>query len=105
MKPPVTDELWAADTIDRARASLDSRCVGANDGGRDVGPHPTDTGKPGRKHHRLVDGEGLPPPAREAARRAGGRRPPLPRRLRPAWGHAPDRAEGDRIEAPSVLKS
>ena len=53
------ERLAAADKIEWTRASLYSLCLAAKRG-RDVGPNPTDKGRPGSKHHLLVDREGLP---------------------------------------------
>jgi transposase len=54
------ERLAAADRIDWTRAALDSRSFGREKGGAAVGPNPTDKGKPGSKHHLLVDREGIP---------------------------------------------
>ncbi|MGH2410618.1 MAG: IS5 family transposase [Chloroflexota bacterium] len=52
--------LRRADRIDFSRASLDSAMVRAKGGGQQTGKNPTDRGKPGSKHHVLVDRSGLP---------------------------------------------
>jgi transposase len=53
-------ELQGADRIDWTRASLDAATIPAKRGGGAVGPNPTDRGRPGSKHHLLVDRRGLP---------------------------------------------
>jgi transposase len=53
-------ELRAADQIDWARASVDSASVRALGGGAETGPNPTDRGKPGSKHHAVVDRHSIP---------------------------------------------
>lgn len=53
-------ELQGADKIDWSRAAADSSSVRAVGGGEATGPNPTDRGRPGSKHHLLVDGHGIP---------------------------------------------
>lgn len=53
-------ELNRSDRIDWSRAAVDSGSVRAVGGGEKTGPNPTDRGKPGSKHHLLVDGGGVP---------------------------------------------
>jgi transposase len=53
-------ELRAEDKIDWSLAVVDSSYVRALGGGEDTGPNPTDRGKPGSKHHVLVDAHGIP---------------------------------------------
>ena len=54
------DKLGQQDRIDWSRASLDSGAVRAKGGGRRTGRNPTDRGKPGSKHHLIVDRNGIP---------------------------------------------
>jgi transposase len=53
-------ELNSADRIDWSRAAIDSGTTRALGGVEDSGPNPTDRGRPGVKHHVLVDATGLP---------------------------------------------
>jgi transposase len=53
-------ELRASDEIDWSRADVDSSTIRAVGGGEDTGPNPTDRGRPGSKHHVIVDGHGVP---------------------------------------------
>jgi transposase len=53
-------ELHAAGKIDWSRAAIDSSHVRARGGGGKTGPSPVDRGKPGSKHHALVDARGVP---------------------------------------------
>jgi transposase len=53
-------ELEDADRIDWSRGAVDASFARALGGGDDSGPNPTDRGKPGSKHHLLVDAQGLP---------------------------------------------
>lgn len=53
-------ELRGADKIDWTRAAVDSSSIRAVGGGDATGPNPTDRGRPGTKHHVLVDGQGVP---------------------------------------------
>ncbi len=53
-------ELNGADKIDWSRAAVDSASVRALGGGEKTGKNPTDRGKPGSKHHAVVDGRGVP---------------------------------------------
>jgi transposase len=53
-------ELDDADKIDWSRAAVDSSSVRALGGGTKTGPNPTDRGRPGSKHHAVVDGHGVP---------------------------------------------
>src|SRR5438105_15494102 len=60
------NRLREADRIDWSRASIDSASVPAKGGARDqavaeeIGPNPTDRGKPGSKRHVVVDRHGTP---------------------------------------------
>lgn len=54
------DRLEATDTIDWARAAVDSTFARAFGGVEDSGKNPTDRGRPGLKQHVLVDGQGIP---------------------------------------------
>jgi transposase len=54
------EELQGADKLDWSRAAVDSSSVRALGGGEDTGPNPTDRGRPGSKHHAVVDGHGIP---------------------------------------------
>jgi transposase len=54
------DELRGADRIDWSRAAVDSSTVRALGGGEETGPNPTDRGRPGTKHHAVVDAHGIP---------------------------------------------
>jgi transposase len=42
------------------RAAVDSSTIRAVGAGEDTGPNPTDRGRPGSKHHVIVDGHGVP---------------------------------------------
>ena len=53
-------ELNGADQIDWRRAIIDASFAKAPEGGEDTGPHPTDRGKSGSKHHVLTDAHGIP---------------------------------------------
>jgi transposase len=53
-------ELRGADKIDWSRAPIDSSSARALGAGEDSGPNPTDRGRPGVKHHLLVDANGIP---------------------------------------------
>lgn len=53
-------ELNEADRIDWSRAAIDSSLTRALGGVEGSGPNPTDRGRPGVKHHALVDGGGVP---------------------------------------------
>jgi len=53
-------ELDDADKIDWSRAAVDSSSVRALGGGTKTGPNPTDRGRPGSKHHAVVDAHGVP---------------------------------------------
>jgi transposase len=53
-------KLRAADKIDWSRASVDSSFARAWGGVEDSGPNPTDRGRPGVKHHVVVDAHGIP---------------------------------------------
>lgn len=53
-------ELRQADRIDWSRAAIDGSLTRALGGVEDSGPNPTDRGRPGVKHHVLVDGGGRP---------------------------------------------
>ena len=52
--------LNAAGKIDWSRAAVDASFARAPGGVQGSGPNPTDRGRPGVKHHLLVDGHGLP---------------------------------------------
>jgi transposase len=52
--------LQAAGEIDWSRAIIDASYVQAKKGGSGLGPSPVDRGRPGVKHHVVVDGHGLP---------------------------------------------
>ena len=52
--------LRAADQIDFSRAVADSSQVQAKRGGAATGSSPVDRGRPGSKHHLLVDAAGIP---------------------------------------------
>ena len=53
-------ELDDAGAIDWSRAAVDSSSVRALGGGTRTGPNPTDRGRPGSKHHAVVDRHGIP---------------------------------------------
>jgi len=53
-------ELDDAKAIDWSRAAVDSSSVRALGGGTKTGPNPTDRGRPGTKHHAVVDANGVP---------------------------------------------
>jgi transposase len=53
-------ELHGADRIDWSRAAIDAGFARALGGVEDSGPNPTDRGRPGVKHHVLVEGGGAP---------------------------------------------
>ena len=53
-------KLRGADQIDWSRAAVDSSFARAFEGVEGSGPNPTDRGRPGVKHHVLVDGNGIP---------------------------------------------
>src|SRR3954469_2849659 len=53
-------ELRHADRIDWSRAAIDSSLARALGGVEGSGPNPTDRGRPGVKHHVVVDGRGNP---------------------------------------------
>lgn len=53
-------ELQGADRIDWSRAAIDGSQTRALGGVEGSGPNPTDRGRPGVKHHVLVDANGLP---------------------------------------------
>ena len=52
--------LRGADKIDWSRAAVDSSFARALGGVADSGPNPTDRGRPGVKHHLVVDAHGIP---------------------------------------------
>ncbi|MFH5927496.1 IS5 family transposase [Roseomonas xinghualingensis] len=54
------ERLQAAGQIDWRRAALDSASLAAKRGGAEVGPNPTDRGKPGTKRHLVTDARGTP---------------------------------------------
>ena len=54
------DRLGRAGLIDWNRCSLDAASLPAKAGGAATGPNPTDRGKPGSKHHVVVDRQGIP---------------------------------------------
>jgi transposase len=94
------DELHGADRIDWSRAAIDSGMARALGGVEDSGPNPTDRGRPGVKHHVLVDGHGAPlaidvtggqharrqPPGAAGRERARGPRPAGPAAAPPGGG-------------------
>jgi transposase len=49
-----------AKAINWSRAAVDSSSVRALGGGTKTGPNPTDRGRPGSKHHAVVDADGVP---------------------------------------------
>jgi len=53
-------ELHEADKIDWSRAAVDSAHVRALGGGTSTGPSPVDRGRPGSKHHAVVERHGIP---------------------------------------------
>ena len=53
-------QLRGADKIDWSRAAIDSSFARAFGGVEGSGPNPTDRGRPGVKHHVVVDGHGIP---------------------------------------------
>ncbi len=54
------DLLGRAGLIDWSRCALDTASLAAKAGGQQVGPNPTDRGKPGSKRHLVVDRQGIP---------------------------------------------
>ena len=52
--------LGRAGLIDWSRCALDSTSLAAKGGGEQIGPNPTDRGKPGSKRHIVVDRQGIP---------------------------------------------
>ena len=59
--------LGRAGVIDWSRCALDSASLAAKGGGEQLGPNPTDRGKPGAKRHIVVDRPGIPLVARLSA--------------------------------------
>jgi transposase len=53
-------KLADADKIDWSRAAIDASFARAFGGVEESGPNPTDRGRPGVKHHALVDTQGIP---------------------------------------------
>jgi transposase len=53
-------ELDDAGAIDWSRAAVDSASTRALGGGTKTGPNPTDRGRPGCKHHAVVDPHSIP---------------------------------------------
>ncbi len=53
-------QLRGADRIDWSRAAIDSSFARALGGVEESGPNPTDRGRPGVKHHLVVDSHGIP---------------------------------------------
>jgi transposase len=53
-------ELDDADEIGWSRAAVDSSSVRALGGGTKTGKNPTDRGRPGSKHHAVVESHGIP---------------------------------------------
>jgi transposase len=53
-------KLQGADQIDWSRAAVDASFARAFEGVEESGPNPTDRGRPGVKHHVLVDANGIP---------------------------------------------
>lgn len=56
----VLAELDDAGAIDWSRAAVDSASARALGGGTKTGPNPTDRGRPGSKHHAVVDPHSIP---------------------------------------------
>jgi len=54
------DEWDDADRIDGSRAAVDSSSARALGGGTKTGRNPTDRGRPGSKHHAVVEPHGVP---------------------------------------------
>src|SRR5262245_55335950 len=54
------EKLDDAGKIDWARAAIDTSFARAFGGVEESGPNPTDRGRPGIKHHVLVDAQGVP---------------------------------------------
>jgi transposase len=52
--------LRQADQLDWDRVCIDASHVQAKKGGATTGPSPVNRGKPGAKHHLIVDGSGIP---------------------------------------------
>jgi transposase len=53
-------KLQGANQIDWSRAAVDSSFARAFEGVEESGPNPTDRGRPGVKHHVVVDAHGIP---------------------------------------------
>jgi transposase len=53
-------KMHAAEQLDWERAAIDASRTRALGGVEESGPNPTDRGRPGVKHHVLVDGHGTP---------------------------------------------
>ena len=53
-------QLNAANQIDWSRAIIDASYAQAKKGGSGLGRSPVDRGRPGVKHHVLIDGHGVP---------------------------------------------
>jgi transposase len=53
-------QLDDADKIDWSRVAIDASFARAFGGVEESGPNPTDRGRPGVKHHALVDAQGIP---------------------------------------------
>jgi transposase len=98
------DRLHAADKIDWSRAIIDSSSVRAAYGGEGTGPSPVDRGKPGSKHHVLVEAQGIPMTASTTAANVPDINELAPRfnAIPPIKGKPgrprcrPDRMQGDR---------
>jgi hypothetical protein len=54
------ERLQIAGALDWSRAALDSASLPAKGGGAEVGPNPTDRGKPGAECHLVTDAQGTP---------------------------------------------
>src|SRR5919202_533174 len=54
------DLLGRAGLVDWSRCALDTASLAAKGGGDQIGPNPTDRGKPGSKRHIVVDRQGIP---------------------------------------------
>lgn len=54
------ERLAEAGQLDWSRAAIDARSLAAKRGGECTGPNPTDRGRPGSKHHILVERQGIP---------------------------------------------
>ncbi|MGI4943017.1 MAG: IS5 family transposase [Janthinobacterium lividum] len=55
------ERLHDAGELDWSRPALDGASLAAKRGGGEVGPNPTDRGRPGTKRHLVADARGTPP--------------------------------------------